>query len=200
MQAFILAKSELAKQGNDVAKIGYARVSSQGQSYRAQVEALKAAGCEKIYSEKVSAKSIDKRVQFQKLMRDVLPGDVVVVAKLDRLCRSTRDLANILGELTAQQCGFVSLGESWADTTTSVGRLMLTIMGGIAEFERELIQARTADGIAAAKRKGTKFGRKRSLSPEQVKVAAEDYAKGKTLAELALVYDCSEATMSRALR
>ena len=74
--------------------------------------------------------------------------------------------------MTAQQCSFVSLGESWADTTTSVGRLMLTIMGGIAEFERQLIQARTADGIAAAKRKGTKFGRKRSLSPEQVKVAA----------------------------
>jgi len=183
-----------------VAKIGCARVSSQGQSYQAQVEALNAAGRERNYSEKVSGKSIDKRVQFQKLMRDVLPGDVVVVTKLDRLCRSTRDLANILGELTAQQCGFVSLGESWADTTTSVGRLMLTIMGGIAEFERELIQARTADGIAAAKRKGTKFGRKRSLSPEQVKVAAEDYAKGKTLAELALVYDCSEATMSRALR
>jgi DNA invertase Pin-like site-specific DNA recombinase len=79
------------------------------------------------FSEKVSAKSIDKRVQFQKLMRDVMPGDTVVVAKLDRLCRSTRDLANILGELTAQQCGFISLGESWADTTTSVGRLMLTI-------------------------------------------------------------------------
>jgi DNA invertase Pin-like site-specific DNA recombinase len=93
---------------------------------------LKAAGCDKIYSEKVSAKSIDKRTQFQKLMRNVLPGDVVVVAKLDRLCRSTRDLLNILGELAAQQCGFVSLGESWCDTTTSVGRLMMTIMSGIA--------------------------------------------------------------------
>jgi DNA invertase Pin-like site-specific DNA recombinase len=98
-----------------MAKLGYARVSSQGQSYHAQVEALKAAGCDKIYSEKVSAKSIDKRSQFQKLMRDVLPGDVVVIAKLDRLCRSTRDLLNILGELSAQQCGFVSLGESWCD-------------------------------------------------------------------------------------
>jgi len=181
-----------------VAKIGYARVSSQGQSYQAR--ALKAAGCERIYSEKVSGKSIDKRVQFQKLMRDVLPGDVVVVTKLDRLCRSTRDLANILGELTAQQCGFVSLGESWCDTTTSVGRLMMTIMSGIAEFERELIQARTGEGLARAKAKGTKFGRKRRLSPEQVKVAAAGYAAGKTLAELALDYDCSEATMSRALR
>ena len=160
------------------------------------MEALKAGGCDKIYSEKVSAKSIDKRTQFQKLMRDVLPGDVVVVAKLDRLCRSTRDLLNILGELAAQQCGFVSLGESWCDTTTSVGRLMMTIMSGIAEFERELIQARTGEGLARAKAKGTKFGRKRSLSPEQVRVAAA----GKTLAELALNYDCSEATMSRALR
>jgi len=183
-----------------MAKLGYARVSSQGQSYHAQVEALKAAGCDKIYSEKVSAKSIDKRSQFQKLMRDVLPGDVVVITKLDRLCRSTRDLLNILGELSAQQCGFVSLGESWCDTTTSVGRLMMTIMSGIAEFERELIQARTGEGLARAKAKGTKFGRKRSLSPEQVKVAAAGYAAGKTLAELALDYDCSEATMSRALR
>jgi len=179
-----------------VAKIGCARVSSQGQSYQAQVEALNAAGRERNYSEKVSGKSIDKRVQFQKLMRDVLPGDVVVVTKLDRLCRSTRDLANILGELTAQQCGFVSLGESWADTTTSVGRLMLTIMGGIAAFERELIRARTADGIAAAKRKGTKFGRRRALTPEQIKVAAERYAKGETLA---IDYEVSEATMSRRL-
>jgi DNA invertase Pin-like site-specific DNA recombinase len=190
----------LQNQEKDMAKLGYARVSSQGQSYQAQVEALKAGGCDKIYSEKVSAKSIDKRTQFQKLMRDVLPGDVVVVAKLDRLCRSTRDLLNILGELTAQQCGFVSLGESWCDTTTSVGRLMMTIMSGIAEFERELIQARTGEGLARAKAKGTKFGRKRSLSPQQVKVAAAGYAGGKTLAALALDYDCSEATMSRALR
>jgi DNA invertase Pin-like site-specific DNA recombinase len=183
-----------------MAKIGYARVSSQGQSYTAQVEALKAAGCDRIYSEKASAKSTDKRPQFQKMMRDVLPGDIVVVAKLDRLARSTRDLANILHDLTKQDCGFVSLGESWADTATSIGRLMLTIMGGIAEFERELIQARTSDGIERAKRKGTKFGRKRSLSPEQVKVAAEAYAAGKTLAELALDYECSEATMSRIIR
>jgi DNA invertase Pin-like site-specific DNA recombinase len=183
-----------------VAKLGYARVSSQGQSHQAQVELLRAAGCDRVYSEKVSAKSIDKRVQFQKLMRDLLPGDTIYVSKLDRLCRSTRDLANILGELTAQKCGFVSLGESWADTTTSVGRLMLTIMGGIAEFERELIQARTSDGIARARKNGKKFGRKAKLDAGQRIKAAGRYAAGATLAELALDYDCSQATMSRIIR
>ena len=115
-----------------MAKIGYARVSSRAQDYQGQVDALKAAGCEKIYSEKVSGKSTDNRRQFKRLMKDLLPGDVVYVAKLDRLARSSRDLHNILHDLREIECGFVSLGESWCDTTSSVGRLMLTIMGGIA--------------------------------------------------------------------
>jgi DNA invertase Pin-like site-specific DNA recombinase len=132
-------------------------------------------------------------------MKVLLPGDTVVVCKLDRLARSTRDLANILGDLTSQQCGFVSLGEGWADTTTSVGRLMIAVMSGIAQFERELIQARTEEGRERAKRKGTKFGRKRALTPEQIKVAADRYAKGETLAMLAIDYEVSEATMSRRL-
>lgn len=182
-----------------MAKLGYARVSSKGQDYAAQVAALKAAGCEKIYSEKASAKSTDGRPQFKKLMKDLLPGDVVVVAKLDRLARSTRDLANILHDLDQQSCGLTSLGESWCDTTTPIGRLMITIMGGIAEFERGLIHARCEEGIERARAKGTKFGRKRSLTPEQITMAAARYAKGETQAQLAAVYGVSEATMWRAL-
>ena len=97
-------------------------------------------------------------------MRALKPGDSVVVTKLDRLARSSRDLHNILGELEEGACGFVSLGESWCDTTTDVGKLVLTIMGGIAEFERKLIQTRCEEGIAKARAKGTKFGRPSSLT------------------------------------
>jgi DNA invertase Pin-like site-specific DNA recombinase len=182
-----------------MAKLGYARVSSKAQDYQAQIEALKAAGCERIYSEKASGKSTAGRPQFKRLMKDLLPGDTVVVAKLDRLARSTRDLANILHELDEQSCGLTSLGETWCDTTTPVGRLMITIMGGIAEFERGLIRARCEEGIERAKSLGTKFGRKPKLTPEQIRKAAEHYANGRSQAELAAMYKVSEATMYRAL-
>ncbi len=181
-------------------KIGYARVSSNTQDYLGQIEALKAAGCDPIYSEKASGKSTNGRREFEKLMKDLLPGDTVVVTKLDRLARSSRDLHNILHELQGQSCGFVSLGESWCDTTTEVGRLMLTIMGGISEFERGLIRKRCEEGIERAKRKGVTFGRKRKLDKEMVRVAADRYAKGETMAELAEVYGVSEPTIWRALQ
>ena len=181
-------------------KVGYARVSSNTQDYQAQVDALKAAGCERIYSEKQSGKSTDGRRQFEKLMRELLPGDIVMVTKLDRLARSSRDLHNIIHELDGLSCGFVSLGESWCDTTTSHGRLMLTIMGGIAEFERDLIRKRCEEGIVRAKAKGVRFGRKRKLDKDMVRVAADRYAKGETMAELAEVYGVNEATIWRALQ
>ena len=131
-------------------RYGYARVSSKTQDYSAQVDALKAAGCERIFSEKRSGKSAKDRPEFSKLMRALVPGDTVVVSKLDRLARSSRDLHNILHELQERGCGFVSLGESWCDSTSEVGRLMLTIMGGIAEFERGLIRKRREEGIQRA--------------------------------------------------
>src|SRR3974377_1649767 len=115
-------------------KFGYARVSTKAQDYAAQVEALKAAGCEKIFSEKASGKSTNGRPEFNKMLKALLPGDTVVVTKLDRLARSSRDLHNILYDLKTLSCGFVSLGESWCDTTTDVGRLMLSILGGRAEL------------------------------------------------------------------
>jgi DNA invertase Pin-like site-specific DNA recombinase len=181
-------------------KIGYARVSSKTQDYQSQVEALKAAGCERIYSEKISGKTVDDRKQFKRLMKDLLPGDVVMVAKLDRLARSSRDLHNIVHELQERACGFVSLGESWCDTTTSAGRLMLTIMGGMAEFERDLIRSRCQAGMDRAKAKGITFGRKRKLTTDMIRVAAGRYAKGETMAQLAEVYGVSEPTMWRALQ
>jgi DNA invertase Pin-like site-specific DNA recombinase len=111
-------------------RYGYARVSSNTQDYTAQVDTLKAAGCERIFSEKVSGKSTNGRKEFDKLMKALLPGDTVVVTKLDRLARSSRDLHNILHELQERSCGCVSLGEAWCDTSCAAGRLMLTIMGG----------------------------------------------------------------------
>src|SRR6476620_4622290 len=156
-------------------KYGYARVSSKAQDYTAQVEALKAAGCERIFSEKQSGKSRDARLEFGKLMKALLPGDTVVVTKLDRLVRSSRDLHNVLHELDGLSVGFQSLGEAWCDTTSDVGRLMLTIMGGIAEFERSLIRKRCEDGILRAKRKGTKFGRPNVLDPSQRRRIGERY-------------------------
>jgi len=181
-------------------KYGYARVSSKSQDYAGQVAALEAAGCERIFSEKVSGKSTDGRREFDKLKRGLLPGDTVVVTKLDRLARSSRDLQNILYVLAERECGFVSLGESWCDTTSKFGRLMMTIMSGIAEFERELIRERCEEGIERAKRKGTKFGRPSALDAGQRRRVAERYAGGETMAELAREYECGEATIWRALQ
>jgi DNA invertase Pin-like site-specific DNA recombinase len=182
-----------------MARIGYARVSTKRQDHMAQVEALKAAACDRIYSEKASAKDLKGRPQFEKLKRSLLPGDVVVVAKLDRLARSSRDLHNILHDLGEIDCGLLSLGESWCDTTSNVGRLLIAIMSGVAEFERGIIRERCEEGIARARRKGTKFGRKSRLDAGQRSKIAERYAEGETIAELALDYDCGVGTIHRAL-
>jgi DNA invertase Pin-like site-specific DNA recombinase len=181
-------------------KYGYARVSSDTQDYQGQIEALKAAGCERIRSEKASGKSTNGRPELARLLRALLPGDVVMVTKLDRIARSSRDLHNIIGELKERGCGFVSLGDSWCDTSTDTGRLVLAIMGGIAEFERELIRKRCDEGIKRAKAKGTKFGRPSALDASQRRKIAERYAAGETMAELARDYACGEATIWRALQ
>ena len=181
-------------------KYGYARVSSNTQDYTAQVEALEAVGCEKIFSEKMSGKSTNGRREFDKLIKALLPGDTVVVTKLDRLARSSKDLHNILHELTEKGCGFVSLAENWCDSTSDVGRLMLTIMGGISEFERSLIRSRCDAGIARAKRKGSRFGRKHKLDVGERREIADRHGKGETMAALALEYDVSEPTIWRALQ
>jgi DNA invertase Pin-like site-specific DNA recombinase len=181
-------------------KYGYARVSSKAQDHAAQAEALKAAGCERICSEKVSGKSRNGRREFDKLIKALGPGDTVAVTKLDRLARSSRDLHNILHELDGLGCGFVSLREGWCDTTTSAGRLMMTIMGGIAQFERELIRSRCEEGIERAKAKGTRFGRPTRLDAGEKRKIAERYANGETMEQLAEEYECGVATIWRTLR
>src|SRR5215475_4777049 len=128
-----------------MAVFGYARVSTDGQTLEAQLSALKDAACDKVFAEKVSGAKTD-RVELGRLLKALQPGDTLVVTRLDRLARSTRDLLNILHDLGQRQIGFRSLVDTWADTTTPHGRLMLTVLGGLAEFERELIRARTGEG------------------------------------------------------
>lgn len=180
-------------------RIGYARVSTSAQDHALQVETLKAAGCERVYAEKRSGKSTDGRTEFKRLMKDLKPGNTVVVTKLDRLARSGRDLLNILHDLEEGACGFLSLGETWCDTTSDVGKLVITIMSGIAEFERKLILSRTEAGIERARKQGKRFGRPSALDVGQRRVIAQRYAAGATMATLAQEYRVGEATIHRAL-
>src|SRR6516162_9448063 len=146
-----------------MAVYGYARVSSRDQSLAGQIAELQAAGCGNIYKEKASGAKTD-RPALAKVIRRLESGDVLVVSRLDRLARSTRDLLNILDAIGKAGAGFKSLGDNWADTTTPHGRLIVTVLGGLAECERELILARTGDGRARARTKGVKFGRPLSLT------------------------------------
>src|SRR5262249_40278732 len=142
---FIVRKLRSKLGGNPMASYGYARVSTDGQTLASQDAQLHEAGCAEVYSEKVSGAKTD-RAELRKLLKRLEPGDVLIVTRLDRLARSTRDLLNILDEIAKAGAGFRSLADTWADTTTPHGRLMLTILGGLAEFERELIRARTSEG------------------------------------------------------
>src|SRR5260370_38193624 len=139
-------------------KYGYARVSTDGQSIDAQVGQLTKAGCKKVFREVASGVKTD-RAQLRRLLDVLDAGDVLTVARLDRLARSTRDLLNTLAAITARKAGFKSLGDTWADTTTSHGRLMLTVLGGLAAFERDLIRARTGEARARAVARGQRIGR-----------------------------------------
>jgi DNA invertase Pin-like site-specific DNA recombinase len=189
--ANVIAKSEA-----DMGVFGYARVSTNGQTLASQDSQLRAAGCVKVYAEKVSGAKTD-RPELAKLLRRLERGDVLMVTRLDRLARSTRDLLNILDVIARAGAGFKSLGDAWADTTTPHGRLMLTVLGGLAEFERELILARTSDGRARAKAKGVKFGRPPSLTAHQRREAIQRLVNGEAQADIARSYAVSQSTISR---
>jgi DNA invertase Pin-like site-specific DNA recombinase len=175
---------------------GYARVSTDGQTLDAQIAQLKAAGAEKVFREKVSGARAD-RPQLARLLRSLAPGDRVLVTRLDRLARSTRDLLNTLAAIADHKAGFRSLNDAWADTTTPHGRLMLTVLGGLAEFERELIRARTGEGRDRAKARGVRLGRKPKLTAHQRQEALVRREAGEPLAEIARSYDVHHSTISR---
>ena len=169
---------------------------TDGQTLAAQDAQLHAAGCAKVYSEKVSGARTD-RVELGKLLKRLDEGDVLIVTRLDRLARSTRDLLNILDTVAKAGAGFRSLADTWADTTTPHGRLMLTVLGGLAEFERELIRARTGEGRKRAQARGVRFGRPPKLNAHQRREAIERLRNGETQAEIARTYDVDATTIGR---
>jgi DNA invertase Pin-like site-specific DNA recombinase len=178
--------------------IGYARVSTDDQNLDPQRTALIQAGCTRIYEEKLSGAS-RSRPELARLLDHLRGGDVVVVYRLDRLARSTRDLLNIAEQLREAEAGLRSLSEPWADTTSPAGRMVLTVFAGIAEFERALIHDRTGAGRAAARARGVRFGRPPKLTTEQVIVAQRLIDEGTAVRETARILNVHTATLYRAL-
>ena len=178
------------------AVIGYARVSTDGQSVRDQIVELKAAGASRTFAEKLSGAHSD-RPMLRKALAALDEGDTLTVVRLDRLARSTRDLLNILHEVGDKGASFKSLHDCWADTTTPHGRLMLTILGGLAEFERSLIKARTDVGIKRAREQGIRFGRPPKLTRHQQMEALRLLDEGEPQAAVARLLGVDQSTISR---
>jgi len=176
--------------------VGYARVSTDGQSLGAQHAALQSAGAERVFAEKQSGVKTD-RAALARCLAALGPGDTLLVTKLDRLARSTRDLLNTLDAIGKAGASFRSLADAWADTTSAHGRLMLTVLGGLAEFERHLILARTDEGRKRAQARGVRFGRKLKLTAHQRAEALARRAAGEALAEIGRSYNVSHSTISR---
>jgi DNA invertase Pin-like site-specific DNA recombinase len=177
-------------------RLGYARVSIYGQTLDAQLAQLRGAGCTKIYREKVTGAHNDRR-ELLKLLKAVAPGDVVTVTRIDRLARSTLDLFAIVKQIVDAKAQFRSLAEPWADTGTRTGRLMIAVLGGLADVERDLIRTRTAEGRSRAQKRGQHMGRPPKLTAAQQTEARRRRAEGATLAELARSYGVGKSTISR---
>lgn len=179
-------------------KIGYARVSTVDQSLDIQIEALQQAGCKRLYKEKLSgARAAHQRPELTHLLDQLRSGDVIIVTKLDRLARSTRELLEIMALIQRADAGLQSLSEPWADTTSHAGKLIMTMFAGIAEFERGLICERTGLGRIAAKARGVRFGRPQKLNSEQKLLALRLLNEGKSAGEVARTFGVHIATVYR---
>lgn len=179
-------------------KIGYARISTREQNEDAQLDALKAQNCERIYFEKITGRN-SKRPELARLIDVLRPGDIVVVQRLDRLGRSLPDLIKLLDGFKAQQIEFVSLHEN-IDTTTATGELIFHMIGAIAQFERQTISERTKLGLEAARARGRKGGRKAKMSSSDIKKARAMLLDPEmTKTEVAKHFKVSRPTLNKSL-
>lgn len=180
--------------------IGYARVSSQDQNPDLQLDALTRAGCEQVFVEKVTGTGLKARPEWEACRRTLRKGDTLVVWRLDRLGRSLKDLVEIIQDLEGRSVGFKSLTES-IDTSNAGGKLIFHVFGALAEFEHSLIRERTKAGLAAARARGRKGGRRPKLSKADVKKAAAmllDPTVTKT--EVAEHFHTTRMTLNEALK
>lgn len=178
--------------------VGYARVSTDDQKADLQHDALKAEGCVRVFTDTASG-ALDRREQLDALLDYIRPGDVLVVWRLDRLGRSVRHLTQTVNALAERGIGFRSLTEK-LDTTTPAGKLVFHIFAALAKFERDIIRERTNAGLAAARARGRKGGRRPKLTPGKLATARQLYdAKGKTVAEIAEIVGVARSTLYRAL-
>lgn len=179
--------------------IGYARVSTDDQNLDLQKDALKKAGCQKVFFDKISG-SISERTGLTRALDALREGDTLVVWRLDRLGRSLKHLIELITELEQKQIHFSSLQEA-INTTTSSGKLFFHIFGALAEFERNLIRERTKAGLAAARSRGRKGGRPLSLDPKQQRLAISLYNEGKhSIQEICRTFGISKPTLYHYLK
>lgn len=179
-----------------MSKIGYARVSTVGQTLDMQIQTLKSCSCDKIFREKASGAD-SERMQLRRLIKSLCEGDTVIVTRIDRLARSTFDLFDIVKDIIQKGAQFYSLAEPWANTTTSTGRLMLAVLGGLADVERDLIRTRTAEGRARAIQSGVQMGRPPRITRSERLQIIKRRLNGETLKSIAETFDVSMATVSR---
>ena len=185
--------------GRDLEAARYTtRVSTGDQSLESQCRRLSAAGCEMVFEEKISG-AARTRPELEKLLGHVRKNDVLVVTRLDRPASSTAELLRIVELINEKSSGLQSLDEPWADTTSPSGKMVMTIFGGIAEFERSLILSRTEDGRRAAKARGVAFGRPQKMQPDQKDLARELIREGKSISAVARTFNVHPATIYRCL-
>ena len=177
-------------------RIGYARVSTIGQSLEEQRAKLTAAGCSKIFEEKVSGKKRD-RPELARVLEYVREGDTLIITKLDRLARNTMHLHTIAEELERKQVDFIVIDQPQIDTTSSMGRLLFSVLGAVASFERDLINDRTEEGKVRARAKGVRFGRKPKLKSEQLTDLRARFAAGVSRAVLAQEFKITRSSVYR---
>lgn len=181
-----------------VYKLGYARVSTEDQNLEIQRGRLSEAGCEMMFEEKISG-AARGRPELEKLMGHLRKDDVLVVARLDRLARSTIELLHIAERIKEKQAGLQSLDEPWADTTSPSGVMIMTVFAGIAQFERTLILSRTEEGRKAAMARGVSFGRPKKMRPDQAELARQLVLEGKSISAVARTFNVHPATIYRCI-